>query len=106
MGTTSLGSVVLGLVLVFGGIAALVVGGVLVDSYGIAHAEGEQESKSFLFWDSSSQSGSAQVSAVGVFGLVLAAGGILSTLAGIVVTALSLDRGKDREVELEKAGGD
>lgn len=100
--TTSLGSVTLGLILLFGGIASVVIGGALVDTYGIAHAEGQQESESFLFWSEGSQSGSASVSAMGVFGLVLASGGVLSTIAGVIVTALSLERGKDREVELER----
>lgn len=100
--TTSLGSVTLGLLLLFGGVAAVVVGAALVDSYGIAHAEGEQQSSSLLFWEESSQSGQASVSATGVFGLVLAAGGVLSAVAGLVVTAYSLERGKDREVELDQ----
>jgi hypothetical protein len=101
MSTTSLGSVTLGLVLLFGGIASVVVGGILVDSYGIASASGSQESSGFLFWGSSEQSGSASVSAMGVFGLLLAAGGILATLAGVIVTALSFERGKDREMKQE-----
>lgn len=99
MTTTSIGSVTLGLFLLFGGIAAVVVGGMMVDAYGIASASGSQESSGFLFWESSEQSGSAEVSAMGVFGLVLAAGGILSALAGVIVTALSLERGKDRELD-------
>lgn len=100
--TTSLGSVTLGLILLFGGIASVVIGAALVDAYGIAHAEGHHESESFLFWSEGSQSGSASVSPMGVIGLVLAAGGVLSTIAGLVVTALSLEKGKDREVELER----
>lgn len=101
MGNTSFGSVTVGLVLTVLGIAAIAAGGNILAH--TAFAEENQQQEEYgpfgLFGESESSSTSANLAPV--FGLVLAGGGLAASITGLVITARSFERGKDREVHEE-----
>lgn len=96
MGDTSIGGVLVGLLLALLGIGAVVGGGVVVAE--TTFAEGGEQQTEYgpmgLFGESQSSQGSVDVAPV--FGLVLVFGGLTAAITGFVLTSRSFERGKDR----------
>lgn len=98
MADTSIGGILVGLLLGVVGIAAVVAGGVIVIETTFA-----QDGQSSAEWGpmgllGGSEESQSSVDLAPVLGLVLVAGGIAATITGFVMTRGSFERGKDRSV--------
>lgn len=102
MGTTSYGSLTLGLVIALLGVGLLLGGLVIADEVGFMGEASYEEQHGPFGLFGSSESSTAYVNILALMGLVLGTGGILALVVGLLIAARALDRGKDREVELQR----
>jgi hypothetical protein len=103
MGDTSVGGVIMGLLLAVLGIAALVGGGMIVMETTFAEDTQREEDYGPMGLFGGSETRRSSVNLAPVIGVVLAAGGIAATITGFVLTSRSFERGKDRAREVDSS---